>query len=347
MDAALENAPCSSGGVTTDEGNSGSGGRVSCARDLVSGHVGSVMFGAQRGSLGTRGRPAEPQLALVTGGHGDHALPLEWPTDVDDFTFCTTTFSTTDGEMVLRSVQRLDVMDNPAVVDVVSGVKLWEGSVDLARHLAGMLPGQAGLGGRVLELGAGHGLPGLMAIMRHGAQVDFHDLSTDVLKQVTAVNIVANGVASSPRLIHGLWQELFRSEGVATYDVVIAAEAIYNVDAYKDLSDLLGRCLGDGGVAWFAGKRFYFGCGGGTISFAAHLRELGFSVHVARTFEDGRSNIREILQISADDAAHRPDFVVKRRRLAPTASCADTSQSQPPPSPHVRENVQTPTETPL
>jgi len=118
MDAALENAPCSIGGVTTDEGNSGSGGRVSCARDLVSGHVGSVMFGAQRGSLGTRGRPAEPQLALVTGGHGDHALPLEWPTDVDDFTFCTTTFSTTDGEMVLRSVLRLDVMDNPAVVDV-------------------------------------------------------------------------------------------------------------------------------------------------------------------------------------------------------------------------------------
>eukprot|EP00439_Symbiodinium_sp_Y106_P069288 s679_g11.t3 len=80
-----------------------------------------------------------------------------------------------------------------------SGGLLWEGALDLARHLAegGLQPrrepapepgSDSGCSrGRVLELGAGHGLPGLLAL-RHGYRVDFHDLSESTLRHITAAN---------------------------------------------------------------------------------------------------------------------------------------------------------------
>ena len=39
------------------------------------------------------------------------------------------------------------------------------------------------------------------------------------------------------------------------------------VDFYPDLLGLLDRLHVDG-EAWFAGKRFYFGCGGGTVPWS-------------------------------------------------------------------------------
>ncbi|CAE7359258.1 unnamed protein product, partial [Symbiodinium necroappetens] len=81
------------------------------------------------------------------------------------------------------------------------------------------------------------------------------------------------------------------------YDVILASEAVYKVDFYSDLLALLEHLAADG-RALFAGKRFYFGCGGGTASFATTAKGAGFHVAVAKVIEDGRSNIREILLIS-------------------------------------------------
>merc|ERR1712039_299195 len=110
---------------------------------------------------------------------------------------------------------------------MVSGAMVWEGSLDLARHLASLptpspsqgdsshvpasssscperqggttyreegrhlLPARA----RLLELGAGHGVPGIVAALRHGAVCDFHDRAADILENVTAANVSANGIA--------------------------------------------------------------------------------------------------------------------------------------------------------
>merc|ERR1712039_51624 len=153
---------------------------------------------------------------------------------------------------------------------------------------------------------------------KHGYSVDFHDLSPDVLRKVTIVNAAANGLCESdipaPRFLIGDWQQL--RIGLAktkqTYNVVLAAEAVYNADAYAELTALLEQCLAEDGVALFAGKRFYFGCGGGTASFAAFVRDHGFTAQVEQVIEDRRSNVREIVRItrkSADDSEN-----AKRRR---------------------------------
>ncbi|CAE8633244.1 unnamed protein product, partial [Polarella glacialis] len=132
----------------------------------------------------------------------------------------------------------------------------------------------------------------------------------------------------APRFLAGDWQELL-STLQEKYDIVLAAEAIYKADAYEDLAALLGKCLAaPGGIALFAGKRFYFGCGGGTASFSEFLRQRNFEVEVAHVIEDGRSNTREILRISLgnnkpageeksqqDDKEEAADGEAKRRKL--------------------------------
>jgi len=179
----------------------------------------------------------------------------------------------------------------------------------------------------VLELGAGHGLPGIIAGLQHSARVDFHDRAANVLRSITAVNAAANGLAlaadessQGARFLAGDWRQVCEMAKAKSlqYDVVLAAEAIYRSDMYADLTALLKQCLAPEGVAWFAGKRFYFGCGGGTASFAAHLRENGFLVKVNSLIEDLRSNTREVLLIEraaiADDV-ESPMTERKRRRL--------------------------------
>ncbi|CAE7467120.1 unnamed protein product [Symbiodinium natans] len=223
--------------------------------------------------------------------------------------------------LVVQETQELQ----PDSVDQASGGLLWEGALDLAQHLQlclrmdpSDLASESPGGRRVLELGAGHGLPGLMAL-RMGCRVDFHDFSEQTLRHITAANCVANGIhvnradiagqQHNPdplvRFVAGDWtllKDKMEAAGLL-YDVIIASEAVYKVDFYPDLLALLER-LEPGGRAWFAGKRFYFGCGGGTASFAAAAREAGFSVMVDKVLEDGRSNIREILLISKTDATH-------------------------------------------
>lgn len=252
-----------------------------------------------------------------------------------------------------RVVQRGDTFEDPQLVDVASGVKVWEGGVDLARYLATLPEEEARCfdGCRVLELGAGHGLPGLTAACRwRRATVHYHDMSEEVLREVTILNLVANGAAGlplacatggvrkdygccEPRFLAGDWQQLHNALGALglEYDVVLAADVIYKTDFYGDLAALLERCLvrrrpADSppslrATAYFVGKRFYFGCGGGTASFAAFLREHGFDVEVVRTIEDGRSNVREVL------AVRRPGDDEAGRRLAPTSSTVSESEA--------------------
>jgi len=226
-------------------------------------------------------------------------------------------------DIKLLAVRREHILDDPKMIDTTSGVRLWEGGVDLAQYLAKLSKVADEVEKpRLLELGAGHGIPAILAAKLHGFSVTFHDRSVKVLREVAAVNWVANEmpVQPVPDFLGGDWAQLLATLTGAglKYDVVLAAEAIYKIDAYQDIISLLRSTMAPKGFALIAGKRFYFGCGGGTASFAAALKEEGFHVEVAKVIEDGKSNIREILcvkHMETTGSGLTSDTATKRRKV--------------------------------
>eukprot|EP00271_Cylindrocystis_brebissonii_P017149 TRINITY_DN4332_c0_g1_i1.p1 TRINITY_DN4332_c0_g1~~TRINITY_DN4332_c0_g1_i1.p1 ORF type:complete len:485 (-),score=95.49 TRINITY_DN4332_c0_g1_i1:388-1842(-) len=80
------------------------------------------------------------------------------------------------------------------------------------------------------------------------------------------------------------------------YDVILMAETVYNPNSLNKLLDLLKQCLRHPyGVIYLAGKKHYFGVGGGTRQFKALVEQDGhLHSHLVAEFADGSSNIREI-----------------------------------------------------
>lgn len=59
------------------------------------------------------------------------------------------------------------------------------------------------------------------------------------------------------------------------------------------------RHLAASGIALIASKRFYFGVGGGTYTLETLVQEAGLLQYdVMQVYEDGQSNIREIVRLS-------------------------------------------------
>lgn len=131
------------------------------------------------------------------------------------------------------------------------------------------------------------------------------------------------------RLIAGDWMELSRRLEAGTlnsgappqdaaaavpadgrFDLILAAETTYTPAAARDTARLLLRHLRpSGGVGLVATKRYYFGVGGGSDAFrAAAARETTraagagavahrLTVELAREFDDGRSNVRDLWRV--------------------------------------------------
>eukprot|EP01018_Ginkgo_biloba_P032653 Gb_16138 [translate_table: standard] len=74
------------------------------------------------------------------------------------------------------------------------GLKLWESSVDLVNTLKREIQdGQLSFRGkRVLELGCGHGLPGIFACLKGASVIHFQDFNAEVLRYLTIPNVYAN-----------------------------------------------------------------------------------------------------------------------------------------------------------
>ena len=177
-------------------------------------------------------------------------------------------------------------------IDCGSGQKLWECSIDLCLALQIM---DLSSFHSVLELGCGHGLPGLICLANSTAQVSFHDYQESTIRCITQVNVDRNfaDLSGRCRFVSGSWSDFDCS---VKYDLILCSEGIYSEEHFESLANILKRCLSQTGLALFAGKKYYFGCGGGTMAFVSYLGE-NFKAEVLKKVEDRRSNIREILSI--------------------------------------------------
>jgi len=125
--------------------------------------------------------------------------------------------------------------------------ELWPSAVALARYLS-----ERDLGGtRVIELGCGVGLPTVVALAR-GARV----LATDHYEAAlafTAYNASTN-LYLEPEVsaLDWRWPDL---EGIGTFDLILAADVLYECKNAAALADLVPRLLAPGGEAIFADPR--------------------------------------------------------------------------------------------
>ncbi|GFH46743.1 hypothetical protein CTEN210_03217 [Chaetoceros tenuissimus] len=189
------------------------------------------------------------------------------------------------------------------------GLKVWECSLDLCHHLLDLYQGHhsdlLGSGGRVLELGCGHGLPSILVLKllveryRSSEIHDFHIVFADyngfVLRDVTLPNIILNCLNNQDKvdtisdlsnkfsLVAGDWLDMSKKlldsdkesdkewkSVPSKYDLILAAETTYTLQSAKDTAYLLLHHLQpETGVGFIATKRYYFGVGGGSDAFKA------------------------------------------------------------------------------
>lgn len=218
------------------------------------------------------------------------------------------------GDLLLRKAcADVPKLLSPQGADVVPGVyeggfKLWECAEDLAMHLYNNC--RADLKDKaVLEIGAGHALPSVLAALS-GAAITVHDFNEEVLRSASAPNVSMNmakhaesqGASNStpPRYIAGDWGSIPSIVGADAFDVVLSSETVYAEEQLRPLARCIISVLKDGGVAFIAGKTYYFGVGGGMQAFrtvvAQTAKEMSVcvSIDVVKELRDGRSNVREI-----------------------------------------------------
>lgn len=119
------------------------------------------------------------------------------------------------------------------------GVVLWPAAIALAHELAS----RSLAGKRILELGAGTGLPGIVAASL-GARV----VSTDrqeVALYIAKLNAERNGVASSVELREADWTAWTDRD---TYDLIVGSDIIYADGMHPHLARIFETNLAPGGA---------------------------------------------------------------------------------------------------
>lgn len=186
------------------------------------------------------------------------------------------------------------------------GLKIWECSIDLAcAILSDNVEVKAG---PILEIGCGHAIPGITALLKSGTQnsMILIDFNIDVIMHVTWPNIIKNcadyanvkcfaGDMSdfSSNLRNGLLDVPMK------YALIVTSETLYNANVSNKVFEVIENHLSDSGVAVIASKRYYFGVGGGTHDFLKACESSTSTLECFKKmeFEDGISNVRELLFI--------------------------------------------------
>ncbi|PQQ00571.1 hypothetical protein Pyn_09724 [Prunus yedoensis var. nudiflora] len=112
-------------------------------------------------------------------------------------------------------------------------------------------------GKRVLELGCGHGLPGIFACLEGAAAIHFQDFNAEVLQCLTIPNVNPN-VPSFQRPA-----------------LQVTKDTLLNLFS-PHLYELIKKCITPShGVVYMAAKKHYFGVGGGTRRFLSIVEKGG------------------------------------------------------------------------
>ncbi|KAK1166526.1 hypothetical protein AOXY_G13182, partial [Acipenser oxyrinchus oxyrinchus] len=174
------------------------------------------------------------------------------------------------------------------------GLHIWECTIDLLEHLES--DGETFSGKRVLDLGCGAGLLGILALKKGAKEVQFQDYNSTVTEELTLPNVLLNcddndgdeerdldGSASkkkSPelppqaglarcRFSSGDWASflphVLSSEPLLQYDFIFTSETIYNTAYYPSLHEVFLQLLAPAGLVYLATKAHYFGVGGGQL----------------------------------------------------------------------------------
>jgi predicted nicotinamide N-methyase len=146
------------------------------------------------------------------------------------------------------------VMDQEALVDRLEteidlqyfpyGMVLWASSVALAEHLAqnpALIHGKS-----VLEIGAGVGLPGLVARFL-GAETAQTDFLPSAL-QLAQLNALQNGVEG----IQLFWDDWRQFRHTGKYDLLIGADVLYERSVHAALKEVFLKTLKSGGAVLLA-----------------------------------------------------------------------------------------------
>jgi len=120
--------------------------------------------------------------------------------------------------------------------------ELWPSGIALARHVAELELG----GKRVLELGCGLALPSFAAALA-GAEVVATDWAPEAVDLV-ASNAVANGLSVTAAVLD--WGA--GTSGIGPFDLVIAADVLYEERNALPLLALLAETIAPGGEALIA-----------------------------------------------------------------------------------------------
>jgi predicted nicotinamide N-methyase len=128
--------------------------------------------------------------------------------------------------------------------DAPYGLLLWESAVALAQELE-QHP-QVVAGRRVLELGAGVGLPGLVA-RGLGARVYQTDKAEDALR-LAARNERENGLSGIERFLAD-WTQWTHAD---RYDVILGADILYETEMHDALASLVMRSIAPRGTVLVA-----------------------------------------------------------------------------------------------
>ncbi|XP_071736370.1 uncharacterized protein [Rutidosis leptorrhynchoides] len=202
------------------------------------------------------------------------------------------------------------------------GLKLWEGSLDLVRTLRLEIEcGNISLAGKkVLELGCGHGLPGIFSCLQGASAVHFQDFNSEVLQCLTIPNVVANlpqkdqspNNYSKVRFFAGDWSEVHQilpnvqtddkesdSSASVGYDIILMAETVYSISTLPALYELIKKVMSHpNGVVYMAAKKYYFGVGGGSRRFISLVEKEGVMVaSLIAEVGGGSSNVREVWKL--------------------------------------------------
>ncbi|RXN01594.1 Histidine protein methyltransferase 1-like [Acipenser ruthenus] len=207
--------------------------------------------------------------------------------------------------------------------DLISGVyegglHIWECTIDLLEYLESV--GETFSGKRVLDLGCGAGLLGILALKRGAKEVHFQDYNSTVIEELTMPNVLLNcddddvddeegdsdSAASkkkSPelppqagltkcRFFSGEWTSflslVLSSDPPPQYDLIFTSETIYNTAYYPSLHEVFLQLLVPAGLVYLATKAHYFGVGGGLHLFESFVEQKDvFNIKSLKEVEEG------------------------------------------------------------